>query len=88
MTTTEQMIDAADRYLGPIGAWIAQAVAWATAGMNPLTVLGLIATLWWTVERAMTERAKRRAIEWSTRSPGALRRMLDAIRTKPGELRD
>ena len=88
MTTTEQIVEMADRYLGPIGAWIVQAIVWATAGMNPLTALGALAALWWTIERARTERAKRAAIVDFSEQPGTLRRMLDSIRTRPGDLHD
>lgn len=53
----------ADRYGGPVLAWTVNALTWLAGGMSPLTVLGTLAALWWTVERARTERAKRRAIE-------------------------
>ena len=88
MTTTDQIIELADRYMGPAGAWVAQAFLWAFAGMNFITALGALAALWWTVERARTERAKRAAIVDLSQQPGALRRMLNAIKTQPGDLHD
>lgn len=92
--TLDDMLDLADRYLGPLGAWIVQAAAWAFAGMNPITVLGAIAALWWTVERALHEREKRRLAALKTAdyadyvqdNRGVLRKLADQMRTKPGDL--
>ena len=94
--TFDRILDSADRYLGPIGAWIAQAVAWAFAGMNLITALGALAALWWTIERARTERAKRRLetmkadefADYVQGHHGTLRRLVDHLRTKPSDLKD
>jgi len=56
----------ADQYGGPALAWVVNAALWLVGDASPLAVLGTVAALWWTIERARTERAKRRAIEgWS-----------------------
>ena len=56
----------ADLYGGPALAWAVNAALWLIGDASPLAVLGTVAALWWTIERARTERAKRRAIEgWS-----------------------
>ena len=47
----------------PTIGWFVNVALWVTDGMSPLAVLVAIATLWWTVEKARTERAKRRAID-------------------------
>ena len=87
MSTPDHIVSWAERYAGPLGAWLAQVVLAMFAGMSPITALGAIAALWWTVERARTERAKRRAIEgYVVQDKRVLRRMMDRFRTRPGPL--
>ena len=88
MTTTDHAIELATRYAGPIGAWAVQAIVWAFNGMNLITALGALAALWWTVERARTERAKRAAIVDLSQEPNSLRRILNAVKTRPGDLHE
>lgn len=88
------MIDLADRYLGPLGALIVQSLAIVFAGMNLVTALGAIAAVWWTVERALHEREKRRLAvlkaddyeDYVRDNRGVLRKLADQMRTKPGDL--
>ena len=47
---------------GPLLSWLINILVWLTAGMSPLTALGAMAALWWTVERVRTERAKQRQL--------------------------
>jgi hypothetical protein len=73
-------------WAGPVAAWAVNALTWALGGMSPLAALGALAALWWTIERALTERAKRRAIsDFAATQPEHLQRTLSAIKTKPGE---
>lgn len=53
----------ADLYGGPALAWIVNAYTWLAGGMSPIAFFGALAALWWTIERARTERAKRKAME-------------------------
>ena len=72
----------------PAIGWAVNIALWLTDGMSPLAVLVALATLWWTIEKARTERAKRRAIDdFSATQPGALRRLWERI-TGPGALDD
>ena len=83
-------------WLGPVGAWIVQMLLWLTAGMSPLAALGAIAALWWTVERALAERARRRTEEVRTsvyaeyideaKRVGGFRRIMDRLTTRRGDL--
>ena len=50
-------------YFGPLMGWLVNAMMWLIGGMSPLAAIGAVAALWWTIERAKTERAKRRMIE-------------------------
>jgi hypothetical protein len=83
------------RYAGPAWAWLVNAVLMLTSGVHPLTLVATICTIWWTVERARTERAKRRLTEMQSDSyaeyvaanRGTFGRLLDRL-TNPGELKD
>ena len=87
MSTPDHIVSWAERYAGPLGAWLAQVVLAMFAGMSPITALGAIAALWWTVERARTERAKRRAIEgYAAQDRRMLRRLWERVRTRPTPL--
>lgn len=87
MTPAEHIVTWAERWAGPLGAWLAQLVLTAFAGMNLITGLGALAALWWTIERARTERAKRRAIEgYAAQDRHMLRRLMDRFRTRPAAL--
>lgn len=87
---------ASSGWLGPLGAWLANVAVWATAGMSPLAALGALAALWWTVERALAERARRRTEEARTqvyaeyvdeaRKTRGFRRMMDRLTTRRGDL--
>ena len=70
----------------PAIGWAVNIALWLTDGMSPLAVLVALATLWWTVEKARTERAKRRAIDgFALTQPGALRKLWGRT-TGPGDL--
>lgn len=70
----------------PTIGWFVNVALWVTDGMSPLAVLVAIATLWWTVEKARTERAKRRAIDgFAMSQPGVMRKLWGRI-TGPGDL--
>jgi hypothetical protein len=50
----------------PSFGWAVNIALWLTDGMSPLSVALALATLYWTINRGLTERAKRRAIEAAT----------------------
>ena len=77
-------------YFGPLMGWLVNAMMWLIGGMSPLAAIGAVAALWWTIERAKTERAKRRMIEdvEAEVSRGGLSgRIRGALRTEPGDLK-
>jgi hypothetical protein len=81
------------RYAGPAWAWVVNVLLLFFDGVHPLTIVATLCTIWWTVERARTERARRRLAEMQSESfeayveanRGPLARLLDKL-TKPGEL--
>lgn len=80
MAAQTTFAEMAERYLGPIGAWALNTVAWVVGGASPLAVLGTLAALWWTVERVRTERAKRRILENAeVTDPEAAKRLIFQI---------
>lgn len=90
MTTDHETVTHVAAWAGPFWAWVANAVMWAMGGMSPLAAAGAVAALWWTVERAKTERAKRRMIEGveAEVSRGGLSGLIrGALRTEPGDLK-
>lgn len=77
-------------YIGPAAGWIVNAAIWLLGGMSPLAAIGAIAALWWTIERARTERARRAMLtdlhdEARTKS-GFGERLRQVLKTKPGDL--
>lgn len=87
MPAPEHIVSWAERYAGPLGAWLVQVILAVFAGMSPITALGALAALWWTIERGRTERAKRRAIEgYAAQDQRMLRRLWERVRTRPGPL--
>lgn len=77
-------------YIGPFLGWLANAAVWTLGGMSPLAAAGALAVLWWTVERALTERAKRAMLtdlHAEARPSGFGARLKQAIKTEPGDLR-
>lgn len=81
-----------DSIAGLIAAWAATIAAWVNAASGVsinsiLTGILTLTTILWTIERTRTERAKRRAIEGYVESqPGAIKRLMDRIKTGPGDL--
>ena len=83
------------RYAGPAWAWLVNAALLVFDGVHWLTAIATLSTIWWTVERARTERARRRLTEmqqdsfaeYIRESRGPIARLMDRI-TKPGELKD
>jgi hypothetical protein len=75
-------------YIGPAIGWVINAVIWLQGGMSPLAAVGAVAALWWTIERALTERAKRRVLAGlEDDSKGSLAsRLRKALKTEPGDL--
>ena len=77
-------------YFGPLMAGLFNALIWALGGMSPLAAVGALAALWWTIERARTERAKRRVLEGLSEEAktrgGFASRLRAALKTKPGDL--
>jgi hypothetical protein len=76
-------------YFGPAMGWLVNALMWAIGGMSPLAAAGAVAALWWTIERAKTERAKRRMIEGvdaEVQRGGLAARLKKALKTEPGGL--
>lgn len=79
---------------GLAAAWATTLAAWANAaGISGFSINGVLTglltltTILWTVERALTERAKRRAIEgYVVQDKRMLRRMLNRFRTRPAPL--
>jgi hypothetical protein len=90
MTSQHNLLTDLAPWAGPFWSWVANAVVWALGGMSPLAALGALAALWWTVERAKTERARRKMIEnlgvEVKAEAGITKRLRAALKTKPGEL--
>ena len=77
-------------YFGPLMGWLVNALMWVIGGMSPLAALGAVAALWWTVERALTERTRRNMLdnlagEAKTKG-GFAARLRAAMKTQPGDL--
>lgn len=76
---------------GLAAAWATTLAAWANAaGISGFSINGVLTglltltTILWTIERARTERAKRRAIEgYAAQDRRMLRRLMDRFRTRP-----
>ncbi len=90
MTTAHDTISSLAPWAGPFLGWVANAWVWASGGMSPLAAAGALAALWWTIERARTERAKRRMIdgvEAEVSRGGLAARLKKELKTEPGELK-
>lgn len=81
-----------DGWGGNLAAWLATTLGWTIAPMMPtiinvLTAVLTLTTVWWTVERARTERVKRRAYEYGLAESKPLRKSLLArFSTRPADL--
>lgn len=76
-------------WAGPIWSWVVNAAMWAAGGVSPLAAAGAVAALWWTIERARTERAKRRmieSVESEVSRDGLAARLKKALKTDPGAI--
>lgn len=74
-----------ESWAGNLVAWATTTGFWGTLGATWPTILVTVLTAWWTVEKARTERAKRRYYEENSVSlnKGTLRKML--ARFSPSE---
>lgn len=91
----DDIAEALYRYAGPAWAWLANLVLFFFDGLHPLTIIATLCTIWWTVERARTERARRKLAEmqqdhfdeYVRETRGPLSRLMDRL-TKPDDLKD
>lgn len=90
MSTDHHTVASVAPWAGPFWSWVVNALTWAAGGMSPLAAAGAMAALWWTIERARTERAKRRMIrgvEDEVSRGGLSSRLRKALATtSPGDL--
>lgn len=89
MTTDHHAISSIAPWAGPFWSWVVNALTWAAGGMSPLAAAGAVAALWWTIERARTERAKRRMIDGvgaEVSRGGLAAKLKKALKTEPGSL--
>lgn len=77
-------------YFGPLMGWLVNALMWLIGGMSPLAAIGALAALWWTIERALTERARRGMMDKLSsevqQRGGFASRLRAALKTRPGDL--